>query len=62
MAPYEALYGRRCRSPIRWLEVGGAGFIGPDIVHQATEKVKVIQEILKMAQSHQMSYTDMRRR
>ncbi|WMV28191.1 hypothetical protein MTR67_021576, partial [Solanum verrucosum] len=42
MAPYEALYGRRCRSPIRWFEVGEAGLIGPDLVHQAMEKVKVI--------------------
>uniref|UniRef100_M1AKY5 Retrotransposon protein n=1 Tax=Solanum tuberosum TaxID=4113 RepID=M1AKY5_SOLTU len=44
MAPYEALYGRRCRSPIEWFEVGEAGLIGPDLVHQAMEKVKVIQE------------------
>ncbi|KAH0709023.1 hypothetical protein KY284_010450 [Solanum tuberosum] len=62
MAPYEALYGRRCRSPIGWVEVGEAGLIGPDLVHQAMEKVKVIQERLKMAQSRQKSYTDVRRR
>ncbi|XP_049373445.1 uncharacterized protein LOC125838428 [Solanum verrucosum] len=62
MAPYEALYGRRCRSPIGWFEVGEAGLIGPDLVHQAMEKVKVIQERLKMAQSRQKSYTDVRRR
>ena len=42
MALYEALYGRRFRSPIGWFEVGEAGLIGPDIVHQAMEKVKVI--------------------
>ncbi|KAH0695075.1 hypothetical protein KY285_022172 [Solanum tuberosum] len=62
MAPYEALYGRRCRSPIGWFEVGAAGLIGPDLVHQAMEKVKVIQERLKTAQSRQKSYTDVRRR
>ncbi|KAH0729411.1 hypothetical protein KY289_000599 [Solanum tuberosum] len=62
MAPYEALYGRRCRSPIRWFEVGEAQLIGPDLVHQAMEKVKVIQERLKTAQSRQKSYTDVRRR
>ena len=45
MAPYEALYGRRCRSPIGWFEVGEAGLIGPNLVHQAMEKVKVIQEV-----------------
>ncbi|WMV24393.1 hypothetical protein MTR67_017778, partial [Solanum verrucosum] len=62
MAPYEALYGRRCRSLIGWFEVGEAQLIGPDLVHQAMEKEKVIQERLKMAQSRQKSYTDVRRR
>ncbi|KAH0720138.1 hypothetical protein KY284_005168 [Solanum tuberosum] len=62
MDPYEALYGRRYRSPIGWFEVGEAGLIGPDLVHQAMEKVKVIQKRLKMAQSRQKSHTDVRRR
>ena len=62
MAPYKSLYGRRCRSPIGWFEVGEAGLIGPDLVHQAMEKVKVIQEGLKTAHSLQKSYTDVRRR
>ena len=61
MAPYGALYGRRCRSPIGWFEVGETELMGPDFVHQVMEKVKVIQERLKMAQSHQKSYTDVRR-
>ena len=39
MAPYEALYGRRCRSPIGWYEVGEASMIGPDLVYDAMEKV-----------------------
>ena len=47
MALYEALYGRRCRSPIGWFEIGETGLIGPNLVHQAMEKVKVIQERLK---------------
>ncbi|XP_019227726.1 PREDICTED: uncharacterized protein LOC109209018 [Nicotiana attenuata] len=38
MAPFEALYGRRCRSPIGWFEVGEGELIGPDLVHQAIEK------------------------
>ena len=42
MALYEALYGRRFRSPIGWFEVGEAGLIGPDIVHQDMGKGKVI--------------------
>ncbi|XP_049375766.1 uncharacterized protein LOC125840839 [Solanum verrucosum] len=62
MTPYEALYRRRCRSPVGWFEVGEAGLIGPNLVHKAIEKVKVIQERLKTAQSCQKSYTDVRRR
>lgn len=62
MASYEALYGRRCRSPIGWFEVGEAELIGPDLVLQAIEKVKVIRERLRTAQSRQKSYTDVRRR
>ena len=49
MDPYEALYGRIYISPIVWFDVDDAGLIGPDLVHQAMEKVKVIQESLKMA-------------
>ncbi|XP_070002587.1 uncharacterized protein [Nicotiana sylvestris] len=62
MAPFEALYGRRCRSPIGWLEVGEAELLGPNLVHQGLEKVKIIQERLKAAQSRQKSYVDIRRR
>ncbi|XP_070013345.1 uncharacterized protein [Nicotiana sylvestris] len=62
MAPFESLYGRRCRSPIGRFEVGEAELIGPDLVHQAMEKVKIIKERLKTAQSRQKSYSDIRRR
>ncbi|XP_019239312.1 PREDICTED: uncharacterized protein LOC109219334 [Nicotiana attenuata] len=58
MAPFEALYGRRCRSPIGWFEVEEAELIGPDLVHQAMEKVRIIMERLKTAQSRQKSYSD----
>ncbi|WMV46804.1 hypothetical protein MTR67_040189 [Solanum verrucosum] len=61
MAPYEALYERRCGFPIGWFEVGEVGLIGPDLVHKAMEKVKIIQERLKTTQSRQKSYTDVRR-
>ena len=44
MASYGSLYGRRCRSPIGWFEVGKTGFIGQNLVHQAMQKVKMIQE------------------
>ncbi|XP_070039341.1 uncharacterized protein [Nicotiana tomentosiformis] len=60
MAPFNASYGRRCRSPIGWFEIGEAEFIGPDLVHQAMEKVKIIKEQLKTAQSCQKSYSDVR--
>ncbi|WMV42104.1 hypothetical protein MTR67_035489, partial [Solanum verrucosum] len=62
IVPYEGLYGIRCRSFIGWFEVGEAGLIGTCLVHQAMEKEKVIQERLKMAQTRQKSYTDVRRR
>ena len=47
MAPFEDLYGKRCRSLIGWYEVGETQLYGPDLVHQATEKVKIIRERLK---------------
>uniref|UniRef100_A0A1S3XX36 Tf2-1-like SH3-like domain-containing protein n=1 Tax=Nicotiana tabacum TaxID=4097 RepID=A0A1S3XX36_TOBAC len=62
MAPYETLYGRRCRSPIRWFEPIEVGLIGLNLVHDALEKVDLIQQRLKTAQSRQKSYTDVHRR
>ncbi|XP_070020173.1 uncharacterized protein [Nicotiana sylvestris] len=62
MVPYEALYVRRCRSLVGWFEVGEAKLYGPDLIHQAIEKVKVIQERLRTAQSRQKSYSDVRHR
>ena len=55
MSPYEALYGRRCRSTVGWFEVGEATLIGPDLVLYAMEKVQFIRDRLKTAQSHQKS-------
>ena len=62
MAPFEALYGRKCRSPIGWFEVGDKVLLGPDLVNDATEKVKLIRERLTTAQSRQKSYADVRRK
>ena len=62
MAPYEALYGRKCRSPIGWFETGETKLIGPDLVQQAIKKVKLIQDRLLAAQSRQKSYADNCRR
>jgi len=62
MAPYEALYGRKCRISLCWAEVGDKGIIGLEIVQETTEKIKLIQEKMRMAQSRQKSYADKRRR
>ena len=62
MAPYEALYGRKCRSPVCWTEIGERRLLGPEIVQLTTEKVKQIQEGLKVAQSCYKSYANSKRR
>jgi hypothetical protein len=62
MAPFEALYGRRCRTPLSWSQTGERKIFGSDLVIEAEEKVKTIQNNLKAAQSRQKSYADMRRR
>ena len=62
IAPYEALYGRPCRSPICWTEVGESYITGPDLIRDTMEKVGLIQKRLLMAQSRQKSYADRRRR
>ncbi|RVX14525.1 Transposon Ty3-I Gag-Pol polyprotein [Vitis vinifera] len=62
MAPYEALYGRPCRSPLCWIEMGESRLLGPEIVQETTEKIQLIKEKLKTAQDKQKSYADKRRR
>ncbi|WVZ89471.1 hypothetical protein U9M48_035874 [Paspalum notatum var. saurae] len=62
MAPFEALYGRRCRTPLSWSEPRERITIGLDLVTQAEEQVKLIHSNLKKAQSRQKSYSDKRRR
>ena len=58
MAPFEALYGRRCRTPLMWDEVGDHQLFGPDLIRESEEKVRLIRDILKVAQSRQKSYAD----
>ncbi|WVZ80443.1 hypothetical protein U9M48_027916, partial [Paspalum notatum var. saurae] len=62
MVPFEALYGRRCRTPLNWSEPGERITFGLDLVTQAEEQVKFIHSNLKRAQSRQKSYSDKRRR
>jgi hypothetical protein len=62
MAPFEAIYGRRCQTPLSWSETGERQIFGPDLVVEAEDKVKVIQANLRIAQSRQKSYADKRRK
>ena len=62
MAPFEALYGRPCRSPLCWTEVGESSITGPDLIRDTSEKVSLIRQRLLTAQSRQKSYADVRRR
>jgi hypothetical protein len=50
MAPFDALYRRRCRTPLNWSEAEERTLLGPDLVKDAEEKVQVIRENLKLAQ------------
>ena len=49
MAPYEALYGRQCRSPVHWDEAGERRYLGPEMVDEATEAIRKIQKRMKAA-------------
>ena len=62
MTPYEGLYGRKCRSLVGCFEVGETTLIELDSVFYAMDKVQLIIDRLKTAQSHQKSYADVRRR
>ncbi|XP_073354026.1 uncharacterized protein [Aegilops tauschii subsp. strangulata] len=62
MAPFEVLYGRKCKTPLMWDEVGEHQFFGPDLIRDAEEKVKLIRDMLKIAQSRQKSYADAKRK
>ena len=62
MAPYEALYGRKCRTPVCWDEVGERKLVGPEIFEVTCDKIKVIRDRLKIAQDRQKSYVNNRSR
>ena len=53
MTPFEALYGIRCRTPLCWYESGEGVMVGPEMVQQITDKIKMIQEKMKDSQSLQ---------
>ncbi|KAK9057437.1 hypothetical protein SSX86_022272 [Deinandra increscens subsp. villosa] len=62
MSPYEALYGRRCRTPLCWGEVGQRELAQKEVVKATNEKIQIIRARLKAAQDRQKSYADKRRR
>ena len=62
MPPYEALYGRKCRSPVYWEEVGERKILGPELIHQTKEVIQLIQKRLVAAQNRQKKYADQARK
>ena len=62
MAPFEVLYGRKCRTPICWNEVGKRKINNLELIEVSSEKIRFIRERLKIAQDRQKSYADVRRR
>ncbi|GKC87164.1 putative reverse transcriptase domain-containing protein, partial [Tanacetum coccineum] len=58
--PFEALYGRKCRSPVYWAEVGDTQLTGPKIIHETTEKIVQIKQRIQAARDRQKSYADVR--
>jgi hypothetical protein len=62
MARFEALYGRKCRTPLMWSEVGEQTFFGPDDIVEAEENVAKVRENMKITQSREKSHADPKRR
>nr|GFB76272.1 putative reverse transcriptase domain-containing protein [Tanacetum cinerariifolium] len=61
-APFEAIYRRKCRSPLCWAEVGDAQLTGPEIIHETTEKIVQIKSKIQAARDRQKSYADLKRK
>jgi hypothetical protein len=62
MAPFEVLYGRRCHTPLNWIQPGEKIIFGPDLIEEAEATVHRIQDNLKAAKSHQETYANKRHR
>ncbi|GJW77455.1 putative reverse transcriptase domain-containing protein [Tanacetum coccineum] len=60
--PFEALYGRKCRSPVCWAKVGDVQLTGPEIIHETTKKIVQIRQRLQAARDQQRSYANVRRK
>ncbi|GJT99306.1 putative reverse transcriptase domain, ribonuclease H-like domain, aspartic peptidase domain protein [Tanacetum coccineum] len=61
-APFKALYGQKCRSPVCWAEVGDVQLTGLEIIHETTEKIVQIRQRLQAARDRQRSYANIRRK
>nr|GFC18566.1 putative reverse transcriptase domain-containing protein [Tanacetum cinerariifolium] len=61
-APFEALYGRKCRLPVCWAEVGEAQILGPELIQETTEKIVQIKQRMQAARDRQKSYADLKRK
>jgi hypothetical protein len=62
MSLFEALYGRKCRTPLYWDQTGEQQFFGTELIQEAEEQVSIIRENLRVVQTRQKSYADNRRR
>nr|GFA98610.1 putative reverse transcriptase domain-containing protein [Tanacetum cinerariifolium] len=58
--PFEALYGRKCRLPVCWIEVGEAQILGPELIQETTEKIVQIKQRMQAARDRQKSYSDLK--
>ncbi|GKC47985.1 putative reverse transcriptase domain-containing protein, partial [Tanacetum coccineum] len=61
-APFEALYGQTCRSPVCWTKVGEAQILGPELIQETTEKIVQIKQRMQAARNRQKSYADLKRK
>ncbi|GJT01365.1 putative reverse transcriptase domain-containing protein [Tanacetum coccineum] len=61
-APFEALYGRKCRSPVCWAEVVEVQLTGPEMVQETTDKIVLIKHRMQAARDRQKSYADLKRK
>nr|GFA28164.1 putative reverse transcriptase domain, ribonuclease H-like domain, aspartic peptidase domain protein [Tanacetum cinerariifolium] len=59
--PFEALYGRKCRSPVCWTRVGEAQILGPELIQETIEKIVQIKQRMQAARDRQKSYADLKR-
>ncbi|GJY27100.1 putative reverse transcriptase domain-containing protein, partial [Tanacetum coccineum] len=62
VAPYDALYGQKCRSPMCWAEVREAQLTSPELIQETTEKIVLIKQRIQAAQDRQKSYANLKRK